>query len=189
MESDLTAETDHLSRTDYMSGTDPMGETDPDDPYDVFPNDRDDTLGSAGPDLTLVDRQEAGVLVDKHLGYDLDSKLFSCNICKQFQSALKKITSMHVMKHLQIFTYKCEVCDKKFRQQGNFNRHVKTHEKEARKQSPKLVIKTFKKNSRNEDQTQSEHYSNITEVDVADITKVDHKDLDGKLIRDPLYSF
>jgi len=86
---------------------------------------------------------------------------------------------IHVMKHLNLFSYACDICKKKFRQQCNLTRHMNIHLK--LKPEPKKKSLTLKKTIENY-KSQAEQYSSRTEIQVDDITTVPAEDLHGKLI-------
>ena len=130
----------------------------------------------------LLNAEEAQVVVEKHIVHSSEeTRLFQCGLCQKFQTGLKKILATHILKHLNIYLYKCDTCQRKFRQQGNFNRHMKTHHRSEEETKARKALKSKKPRSR--EQTQSEKYSNVSEVQAEDIRAVPLEDLDGKLVR------
>ena len=132
----------------------------------------------------LLNREEAENESGKYISYDTKSKKLSCTFCQSFQTSSKKNIIIHVMKHLKLFSYACDICKKKFRQQCNLTRHMNIHSKlkpEPKKKSltPKKTIENCK--------SQAEQYSSRTEIQVDDITTVPAEDLHGKLIRKMIY--
>ena len=130
----------------------------------------------------LSSKVEVDIMTNKHMEFNKESKTYTCSLCQSFQTGLKKIMTFHIMKHLKLYTHVCDICKKKFRQQCNYLRHLKIHTKlkseiKGRKRTPKKV--------RECDKTQSEIYSNKTEVEVEDISQVSSQNLQGKLIRKP----
>ena len=130
---------------------------------------------SEGPEL--LSKDEAELRVEKHLAMNQKSKLYSCNLCQgDFSSKLKKIVTVHILKHLNIYLFKCDECGKMFRQLCNFTRHMKPH-REGIPRSRK--VEGMKKNQI----SQMEKYSTRSEIEVQDICKLTQNQLNGKLIR------
>ena len=135
-------------------------------------------LALASKTSKLFNKEEAENETGKYINYDTKSKKLSCTFCQSFQTTSKKNIMIHVMKHLNLFSYACDICKKKFRQQCNLTRHMIIHSKPQ----PKKVSMTLKKTTES-DKSESEEYSTRTEVHADDITKVPVEDLHGKLIR------
>lgn len=137
----------------------------------------DEVQGDLSEGSELLSKDEAELRVEKHLAMNQESKLYSCNLCQgDFFSKLKKIVIIHILKHLNIYLFKCDECGKMFRQLCNITRHMKTH-REGVPRSRK--VEGMKKNQI----SQMEKYSTRSEIEVQDICKLTQSQLNGKLIR------
>lgn len=108
-------------------------------------------------------------IVETYMQFLPGKKLHSCRLC-DYSNRTKKEVYIHCLsKHLKIWLYKCEFCDKGFKQKGNYSKHMRIEHKQT--SEPKQ-----------EEMTQTEKLSQATDIICQDICKISKKDLEGKLI-------
>jgi uncharacterized C2H2 Zn-finger protein len=138
-----------------------------------------------------VSRDEVEVLVARYTLYEEASREFSCGKCGKLRTKCRNTLRAHILSDLDLFLFKCTVCDKMFRQKGYLNRHMRKHSDgggrmsrggeslfkdesmrpDAADDEHGAALKNKSYVSRREELSQSEIYSRETEVMAEDITK------------------
>merc|ERR1712050_630418 len=77
-----------------------------------------------------IPKEEAESMAMSHFIKDEETKDFICGFCNgNYRSKCINSMRTHVLSHMKIFIYQCEICGELFRQQANHNRHLKRHKK------------------------------------------------------------
>ena len=117
----------------------------------------------------FVKPEEGKLIIESYIKFLSGKKVHACRLCDYSNRAKKEVYIHCLSKHLKIWLYKCEYCDRGFKQKGNYSKHMQIEHKQT--SEPKQ-----------EEMTQTEKLSQATDIICDDICKLSKEDLEGKLI-------